>query len=218
MKIPLPTPVSSIAFFALALSLGSCETVGSDAAPFDPRTKEAIVADTRELIDEQRALLADVENTAKVSYMLSETEGKPDQKAIESFNERVVSLEARVNTYKTRLNSLERDTLAMTQRWREGMTNIRDEELDRVSRENLDDTRKAYDEMNRALRENYSKMERIARNLRDHRVFLQVNPVSDASATLKDQLRPMNSDISDLRGDVEESEELAAAFQKKLRE
>jgi hypothetical protein len=218
MKIPLPTPVSSLAFFALALSLGSCETVGSDPAPFDPRTKEAIVADTRELIEEQQALLADVENTAKVSYMLSETEGKPDQKAIENFNERVVSLEARINAYKARLNSLERDTLGMTQRWREGMTSIRDEELDRVSRENLDDTRKAYDEMNMALRANYSKMDRISRDLRDHRVFLQVNPVAEASATLKDRLRPMSSDINDLRGEVEKSEELAAAFQKKLRE
>lgn len=217
MKIASPA-VPSVTFLALVLSLGSCQTIGSDPAPFDPKTKEAVVDDTRKLIEEQRAVFADVENTSKVSGMLAETEGKPDQKAVENFNERVTALEARVNTYKASLNNYERDTLAMTQRWREGMTSIRDKELDRVSRENVDDSRKAYDEMDRAFRENYSKMDRIARDLRDHRVFLQVNPVADASGTLKDRLRPMNSEISNLRKEITKSEELAAAFQKKLRE
>jgi hypothetical protein len=208
----------SVAFCTLVLGLASCETVGSNPSTFDPKTKEAVVDDARVLMEEQKAVLTDIENTSKLSYMLAETEGKPDEKARASFNDRVQSLEARIATYKARLDAFDRDTLAMTQRWREGMTSIRDKELDRVSRQNLDDSRKAYDEMNRALRENLWKMERIAKELNDHKVFLQVNPVADASGTLKDKLRPMNDDISDLRRDIDRSEKLIAEYQKKLRQ
>ena len=205
----------SVPLLGLVL-LGSCETFGGGTTHFDANNKTPVAEQLRGVQDEQSAILSDLENTGKLSTAIADTSGKPDQKLLDNFTERVETVNTRVEKYKGKLNDFEQSSLAMLQKWRDALTGIRDPELERTSRANLDQAKSSYDLLDAKLRDNYSNMARLAKDFRDQRVFMQVNPAVEASASLKEKLRPIEKDLKGMRGQVEEADKLAEAFRKKL--
>jgi hypothetical protein len=199
----------------LALGLAACETTQSAAEPTFDRSNRVHVADrVRLLQEEQKAITNEIESTAKLSYVLAETE-KPDQKTLDNFGERVTAINNRVDRYKDSLNDFEQATVSMLQQWGDAMTAISDKDLARSSRESLDQTRETYQKIDEAFRKIHSLMKQLATELRDQRTFARVNP-ADASAPLKEKLPTVEERIRDLRAKVQASESSADALRKKL--
>ena len=120
--------------------------------------------------------------------------------------------EARANAVHDRVSSVEDVSEALFSEWKAELKEYSNATLRRTSQRKLDQTRKQYAQLIKAMKRAEKKMDPVMAAFKDQVLFLKHNLNAKAIASLKNELVAVKSDISSLIKEMEASIKEADSF------
>ncbi len=137
--------------------------------------------------------------------------GDLEEKYLELKDE-LESLEDRAREVHERIAAVEDVAEALFDEWEAELDQYSSQSLRRASERKLRETRRRYNQLIRAMKRAEAKIEPVLKPLRDEVLFLKHNLNARAIASLKTELERIETDVSVLLKDMEESIKEADAF------
>ncbi len=120
--------------------------------------------------------------------------------------------ETRANAVHDRVSSVENVSEALFSEWEDELKEYSNSNLRRTSQRKLDQTRKQYAQLIKAMKRAEKKMDPVMAAFKDQVLFLKHNLNAKAIASLKNELVAVKSDISSLIKEMEASIKEADSF------
>ncbi len=120
--------------------------------------------------------------------------------------------ETRANAVHDRVSSVENVSEALFSEWKDELKEYSNSNLRRTSQRKLDQTRKQYAQLIKAMKRAEKKMDPVMAAFKDQVLFLKHNLNAKAIASLKNELVAVKSDISSLIKEMEASIKEADSF------
>ncbi len=139
---------------------------------------------------------------------------------LESFYSRLSSdyneCEKRAETVRERIENVERIADDLFSEWEGEIDLISNEKLKNDSRRSLDQTRRRYDQMHKALKKAEKNMDPVLANLQDYVLYLKHNLNAQAISSLKTEMQDIEAQVQVLIDDINQSIMEAEQFIKKI--
>jgi hypothetical protein len=153
----------------------------------------------KESLGDLRASLGDAGQAGIEAYdlcrLLSESKGELDPKLVDSFRDRIKTLERALESVRGFTRSSEDLALAHFRRWSEQSEKISEESLRHASRQNLHLARDRYTNLMSAQRDARTGLENLAGAYGDLLLFADTNPSGQSMATLKKKLPGLSDQL-----------------------
>ncbi len=139
---------------------------------------------------------------------------------LESFYSRLSSdyneCEKRAETVRERIENVEQIADDLFSEWEDEIALISNEKLKNDSKQSLDQTRRRYDQMHRAMAKAEKSMVPVLGNLRDYVLYLKHNLNAQAISSLKKEMQDIEEQVQVLIDDINRSIAEADQFIKKI--
>jgi hypothetical protein len=139
------------------------------------------------------------------------------QRTYDDLSRELSRSEARAKEVRDRIASVEDVAEALFREWRQELDQYSNAALKTESQQQLDRTRRNYDELIRLMRRSAERMEPVLKTFRDQVLFLKHNLNARAIASLNTTHRALEDDISKLIADMDASIREAENFIKGLK-
>ena len=199
--------------FAILFLLGGCSSAYYSAM-------EKVGTHKRDILVDRVVAARDSQEEAKKQFqsalerfssVVNFHGGDLEEKYLELKDE-LESLEDRAREVHERIAAVEDVAEALFDEWEAELDQYSSQSLRRASERKLRETRRRYNQLIRAMKRAEAKIEPVLKPLRDEVLFLKHNLNARAIASLKTELDRIETDVSVLLEDMEQSIKEADAF------
>lgn len=210
----------SICIFSVLLSsllLGGCQSAYySTMEKFGVHKRDILVDRVEEARDSQQQAKEQFSSALDRFTKLMNFEGGELQDVYEKLKDELDESEARATEVRERISSVEDVATALFDEWSDELDQYSSAELRRSSKRQLRETRQRYEQLHKAMKKAEAKIEPVLAPMRDQVLYLKHNLNARAIASLKNQLRSIETDVGRLLRDMESSIREADSFIRKM--
>ncbi|HQH26446.1 MAG TPA: DUF2959 domain-containing protein [Oligoflexia bacterium] len=123
----------------------------------------------------------------------------------EQLNSELERSESKAKEVKQRIAAVEDVSEALFSEWRSELKEYKNQDYRRISERKLEDTRRRYEQLIRAMKNAESRIEPVLQPMRDNVLFLKHNLNAEALSSLGGELRSVESNVDYLIADLERS-------------
>ena len=194
-------------------SLISCQTVYYGAMEkFGYHKRDLLVSDVEKARDAQKEAKEQFQTALEKFSSVLNFKGGELQEKYETLNAEFQRSETKAQAVHDRIDSVEDVSEALFEEWEAELKEYSNANLRRTSQRKLDQTRKQYGQLIRAMKRAETKMRPVIAAFKDQVLFLKHNLNAQAIASLKDELVAVEGDISSLIKEMEASIHEADTF------
>lgn len=200
---------------ALAISSGltGCASTGiAVRETLGTPKREQLVDRVDETRDAQESAKEQFASTLDELKSLTTFDGGELEDAYSRLKKQYERAESRADKVSSKIKSVERVGDALFKEWEEELEEYSTESLRNASEQQLDETRRAFNGVLRAMKAAESKMGPVLAAFGDQVLFLKHNLNARAIASLDDTLLELEEEIAQLIADMEASIDEANAF------
>ena len=174
--------------------------------------RDLLVSDVQKARDAQEEAKEQFQTAFEQFSTVLNFKGGALQDTYEKLNAEYERSESKAQAVHDRIASVEDVSEALFNEWEIELGQYSNKNLRRVSQQKLDQTRKQYSQLIRAMKRAEKKMGPVIAAFKDQVLFLKHNLNAQAIASLKQELVPVENDIASLIKDMEASIKEADLF------
>ena len=174
--------------------------------------RDLLVSDVQKARDAQEAAKAQFQSAFERFSTVLNFKGGALQDKYEKLNAEYERSESRAQAVHDRIASVEDVSEALFDEWEIELRQYSNANLRRASQQKLDQTRRQYSQLIKAMKRAEKKMGPVIAAFKDQVLFLKHNLNAQAIASLKQELVSVEDDISSLIKDMEASIQEADSF------
>jgi hypothetical protein len=203
----------TIAGLAAVISLTGCQTVYYDTMEkFGFHKRDILVDKIEDARDEQSEAKEQFKSALEQFTAVVNFDGGELEKEYNRLNDALSRSEAKAKSVHDSIGDVEDVAKALFKEWEQELTQYNNPEFKRESERQLQTTKTRYDQLMNAMRRAESKIEPVLVPFRDQVLFLKHNLNARAIASLQNELDNIETDVSALIKEMEESINEANAF------
>lgn len=197
----------------MLVGLVGCQTAYYETMEkFGVHKRDILVDKIEDARDDQQAVQEEFASALEEFTSVVEFSGGDLEAHYKRLDKALERSETRASEVTSSINDVQRVAEALFEEWKTELDQYSSEELRRKSAEQLADTRTRYSTLMRAMRNAESKIEPVLVPFRDQVLFLKHNLNAQAIASLKNELATIETDVSQLIRDMQESINEANTF------
>ena len=174
--------------------------------------RDLLVSDVQKARDAQEEAKEQFQSALEKFSSVLNFKGGELQEKYDKLNTEYQHSETKAKAVHDRIDSVEEISEALFDEWEAELKEYTNSNLRRTSQRKLDQTRKQYDHLIKAMKRAEDKMGPVLAAFKDQVLFLKHNLNAQAIASLKSELVAVKSDISSLIRDMESSIKEADSF------
>ena len=174
--------------------------------------RDLLVSDVESARDAQEEAKEQFQSALEKFSTVLNFEGGELQEKYDKLNEEFQRSETKAQAVHDRIGSVENVSEALFDEWEAELKEYSNVNLRRTSQQKLDQTRKQYGQLIKAMKRAEDKMGPVLAAFKDQVLFLKHNLNAQAIASLKNELVAVESDVSKLIKDMEASIKEADSF------
>ncbi len=199
--------------FVLVMVLVGCQTAYYGALEkLGYHKRDLLVSDVQKARDAQEEAKEQFQTAFEQFSTVLNFKGGALQDTYEKLNAEYERSESKAQAVHDRIASVEDVSEALFNEWEIELGQYSNKNLRRVSQQKLDQTRKQYSQLIRAMKRAEKKMGPVIAAFKDQVLFLKHNLNAQAIASLKQELVSVENDIASLIKDMEASIKEADSF------
>lgn len=199
-------PRRTLLLTLLSLGIISCGTVYYETMEqFGVHKRDILVDRVEEARDSQEAAKAQFSSALEQFSALLNFDGGDLQATYDQLNTEFERSEDRADNVRDKIRSVETVSADLFSEWEDELELYTNQSLRRTSEKSLSDTRALYQQLVTSMHNAEEKMTPVIDAFRDQVLFLKHNLNSRAIASLRTELVSIESDISELIRDMENS-------------
>ncbi len=199
--------------FVLVMVLVGCQTAYYGAMEkLGYHKRDLLVSDVQKARDAQEEAKEQFQTAFEQFSTVLNFKGGALQDTYEKLNAEYERSESKAQAVHDRIASVEDVSEALFNEWEIELGQYSNKNLRRVSQQRLDQTRKQYSQLIRAMKRAEKKMGPVIAAFKDQVLFLKHNLNAQAIASLKQELVSVENDIASLIKDMEASIKEADSF------
>ena len=199
--------------FVLVMVLVGCQTAYYGAMEkLGYHKRDLLVSDVQKARDAQEEAKEQFQTAFEQFSTVLNFKGGALQDTYEKLNAEYERSESKAQAVHDRIASVEDVSEALFNEWEIELGQYSNKNLRRVSQQKLDQTRKQYSQLIRAMKRAEKKMGPVIAAFKDQVLFLKHNLNAQAIASLKQELVSVENDIASLIKDMEASIKEADLF------
>lgn len=199
--------------FVLVMVLVGCQTAYYGALEkLGYHKRDLLVSDVQKARDAQEEAKEQFQTAFEQFSTVLNFKGGALQDTYEKLNAEYERSESKAQAVHGRIASVEDVSEALFNEWEIELGQYSNKNLRRVSQQKLDQTRKQYSQLIRAMKRAEKKMGPVIAAFKDQVLFLKHNLNAQAIASLKQELVSVENDIASLIKDMEASIKEADVF------
>ncbi len=199
--------------FVLVMVLVGCQTAYYGAMEkLGYHKRDLLVSDVQKARDAQEEAKEQFQTAFEQFSTVLNFKGGALQDTYEKLNAEYERSESKAQAVHDRIASVEDVSEALFNEWEIELGQYSNKNLRRVSQQKLDQTRKQYSQLIRAMKRAEKKMGPVIAAFKDQVLFLKHNLNAQAIASLKQELVSVENDIASLIKDMEASIKEADSF------
>ncbi|NQU42659.1 DUF2959 domain-containing protein [bacterium] len=213
------TPLISLLVltFTATFALTGCQkTFYQTMEKFGYHKREILVDRVAKARDSQQEAKEQFQSALERFQNVFEVEGGELEKTYDQLQAELNRSEQRAQDVRDRIASVEDVARALFEEWEKELDQYSSVHLRRKSSDQLQTTRKRYEELIAAMKRAEARLEPVLQPLRDQVLFLKHNLNARAIASLKDELAAVQTDVQALVDDLEKAINEANAFIQKM--
>ena len=206
--------IVSFCFLSLALTIFTgCQTVYYEAMEkIGYHKRDILVSDVEKARDAQSEAKEQFKSALERFSSVLNFKGGDLQDKYDKLSAEYKRSEAKAQAVHDRVASVEDVSEALFAEWKAELEEYSNANLRRTSQRKLDQTRKQYVQLIKAMKRAEKKMDPVMAAFKDQVLFLKHNLNAKAIASLKNELVAVKSDITSLIKDMEASIKEADSF------
>ena len=198
--------------------LGLCFFAGCQSAYYT--TMETFGIHKRDVMVDRVQYARDAQEEAKEEFQSTlekfrgvvKVEGGALEEKYETLNDAYKRSKSKSDAVKRRIESVEDVSKALFAEWETELTQYTNDSLRQASKRKLDQTRRHYAQLIRAMKRAEKKIRPVLSAFYDQVLFLKHNLNAHAIASLRNEFRSIESDVASLIREMEQSIAEADAF------
>lgn len=199
--------------FVLVMVLVGCQTAYYGALEkLGYHKRDLLVSDVQKARDAQEEAKEQFQTAFEQFSTVLNFKGGALQDTYEKLNAEYERSESKAQAVHDRIASVEDVSEALFNEWEIELGQYSNKNLRHVSQQKLDQTRKQYSQLIRAMKRAEKKMGPVIAAFKDQVLFLKHNLNAQAIASLKQELVSVENDIASLIKDMEASIKEADSF------
>ncbi len=199
--------------FVLVMVLVGCQTAYYGALEkLGYHKRDLLVSDVQKARDAQEEAKEQFQTAFEQFSTVLNFKGGALQDTYEKLNAEYERSESKAQAVHDRIASVEDVSEALFNEWEIELGQYSNKNLRRVSQQKLDQTRKQYSQLIRAMKRAEKKMGPVIAAFKDQVLFLKHNLNAQAIASLRQELVSVENDIASLIKDMEASIKEADSF------
>ncbi|MCA9471066.1 MAG: DUF2959 domain-containing protein [Nitrospirales bacterium] len=197
----------------MVLTIMGCQTVYYEAMEkIGYHKRDILVSDVEKARDAQSEAKEQFKSALERFSSVLNFKGGDLQEKYDKLSAEYEQSEAKAQAVHNRVASVEDVSEALFAEWEAELQEYSNANLRRTSQQKLDQTRKQYAQLIKAMKRAEKKMDPVMASFKDQVLFLKHNLNAKAIASLKDELVAVESDITSLIKDMEASIKEADSF------
>ncbi|MDT7044089.1 DUF2959 domain-containing protein [Candidatus Nitronereus thalassa] len=197
----------------LVMICGGCQTAYYGAMEkLGYHKRDLLVSDVQKARDSQEEAKDQFKTAFEQFSTVLNFEGGELQDKYEKLNAEYERSESKAQAVHDRIASVENVSEALFDEWELELHQYSNASLRRASQQKLEQTRKQYGQLIKAMKRAETKMEPVIAAFKDQVLFLKHNLNAQAIASLKQELVSVEGNISSLIKDMEKSIKEADSF------
>jgi hypothetical protein len=203
----------SILCLTAIVSLTGCQTVYYDTMEkFGVHKREILVDKIEDARDEQAEAKEQFKSALEQFSAVVNFDGGNLEKEYNRLNDALNRSEAKAKAVHNSIGDVEKVSKALFKEWEQELLQYNNPEFRRESERQMQTTKSQYDQLMNAMRRAESKIEPVLVPFRDQVLFLKHNLNARAIASLQNELENIETDVSALIKEMEDSINEANAF------
>jgi hypothetical protein len=174
--------------------------------------RDQLVSAVEKAQTDQQEAKVQFENALEEFLSLAEVKPSKLESVYRTLEKELKRSEAKAGDVRTRIKDIERVANALFKEWNAELKTYSSAELRRASEQQLNDTKRQYEQLLGVMRQAESRMEPVLAVFRDQVLFLKHNLNAQAIASLEGTFGQLESDIGTLVAEMERSIAEADAF------
>ena len=174
--------------------------------------RDILMSDVKKARDSQEEAKEQFKTALEQFSTMLNVKGGALQDKYEKLNAEYQQSESKAQAVHDRIDSVENVSEALFEEWEIELGQYSNASLRRVSQQKLDQTRKQYSQLIKAMKRAEKKMGPVLAVFKDQVLFLKHNLNAQAIASLKQELVSVEGDISSLIKEMETSIKEADSF------
>ena len=202
-----------ISLYILLCTLFGCQSVYYGAMEkLGYHKRDLLVSDVEKARDAQEEAKEQFQSALEKFSTVLNFEGGELQEKYDELNEEFQRSETKAQAVHDRIGSVENVSEALFDEWEAELKEYSNANLRGTSQQKLNQTRKQYGQLIKAMKRAEDKMGPVLAAFKDQVLFLKHNLNAQAIASLKNELVAVESDVSKLIKDMEASIKEADSF------
>jgi hypothetical protein len=203
-----------VAFFCLSIGiLFGCESAYyKTMETFGVHKRDLMVDRVQDARDAQEEAKEEFKSTLEQFKSVVKVDGGALEEKYNLLNAAYKRSKSRSEAVKKRIDSVEKVSTALFAEWESELTQYSNNSLREASKRKLDQTRRHYEQLIRAMKRAENKIRPVLSAFYDQVLFLKHNLNARAIASLQNEFRSIESDVASLIREMEKSIAEANAF------